>query len=151
MIKLKELAAWWGWRRVVAWPLPVRSCQRLCEWVANVRRWTNTNVRWFLFGPILGFFWLEENQFAGRAYALGETPATWLVADYFCQQDNATLAIITSSQQDAFLREHFPNDAQTYVNFLFSMQVVHHLWGCGTCKLKKCMFSCIVTLSRNRV
>ena len=57
-----------------------------------------------------GLYWAAQHQFAGRSYAASETRATWLDAADRCSADNATLAVITTADQDEFLRHAFTDD-----------------------------------------
>ena len=60
-----------------------------------------------------GLFWFGRNRFEGMAYAVSESRATWSAARDTCLIDDATLAIITSPEEDTFLRERFINASHT--------------------------------------
>ena len=49
-------------------------------------------------------------QYEGVQYAVSESRASWFNARDSCFQDNATLAVITSADQDEYLREFCLDD-----------------------------------------
>ena len=65
-----------------------------------------------------GLYWIPGNLVAGVQYAASDARATWTVAGETCQQDDAQLAVIDSTQKDEFLRELCPDSSQTYVNVI---------------------------------
>ena len=52
-------------------------------------------------------------QYEGVQYAVSESRASWFDGRDTCHQDNATLAVITSADQDQYLREFCLDDAST--------------------------------------
>ena len=65
---------------------------------------------WFL-----GLYWSDEYRHSGIQYAVSESRASWLDARDSCLGDNATLAVVPSSELDQFLRDICPDSEATYV------------------------------------
>ena len=55
----------------------------------------------------IGVIWLNENILNGMQYAGSESRVSWFNASESCHQDDATLAVVTSSEQDDFLWQRF--------------------------------------------
>ena len=62
---------------------------------------------------LLGLYWSDNMQYEGVQYAVSESRASWFDGRDTCHQDNATLAVITSADQDQYLREFCLDDAST--------------------------------------
>ena len=58
--------------------------------------------------------WLDENTLNGVQYAASASRVGWSNATELCQHDNATVAAVTSSEQDEFLRQHFVDTGTEY-------------------------------------
>ena len=54
-----------------------------------------------------GLYWTESNRFNGISYAASDTRSSWTAARDACDLDNATLAIVTSTVYDTFLKQQF--------------------------------------------
>ena len=53
----------------------------------------------------LGHLWYTRNRFEGKEYSFSETGSIWFDARNLCNRDGATLAIISTTAEDNFLRE----------------------------------------------
>ena len=60
-----------------------------------------------------GLLWSDQYKHEGIEYALSESQANWFDARDSCHEDNATLAVIATPDQDVFLRQICPNHGQT--------------------------------------
>ena len=60
-----------------------------------------------------GVYWLTDQTLAGKAYAASLTAKDWFGARDGCELDNATLAIVSSVDENNYLSQLFVDESLT--------------------------------------
>ena len=82
-----------------------------------------------------GIFWSFGDVYNGRQYGVSSVRKTWLDAKESCEQDDATLAVITSEEEHVTLSARFVDASIMYVQCFKSLVLkclfeYHYLKNC---------------------